>query len=1064
MRFEIDPPEPQGPADRPEPETPRRLPWQHPELVGRLVFVHFTTLGPDPATDGLVRVEALFGDSELQSRVQEITRPDGALGSRATRRVIRELAISTDDLERARPAAEAVRDLAQRLEGKSVVTSDAKTFAAYFEALTGHGFDGLVLDVPTLRSWLAPTRAGRAFALDEGDKAGALQLELVSMVARLGDLDPSALAVFAHMVDERLGAEEAVNPRAADTTRTIASLVEHPHRFTRRPGELFEASSRATAGLLSDAVRAYHDVESALEAAVPGAVRPQEAPDDDTPLPVSPKSMTPKLSPEDQRRVDEIFEAHLPMHFANQSGGEARVRTGQHTVARGVAEAWGGRKLHLIHAPTGTGKTLAYLVPTMLWALRNRVRVAVATYTRALQEQAIDRDVPLALQMLERTGIDEQIRVAPLKGRANYVCWRALRAALPEPEESSAHIGAWLHLAMFAFLDPEGDLDRLRGDGTATQGEAFVRARKTLATSVRAQVGCCSHAADRKTCCAELARRRAERSHVVVTNHALALARRDLFKRFVFDECEHLHDVAHGAFSHGLPLPNLKRLIDRTGSGSRSVLGRLARRAPRSASVHGIMRQANEVASTTELCFVAFEDEVVRFADWRDREARDREDATTHSLFREYFAARPEAADDLTRTHRDMAGSLDRLVATLARIAEHLDAFPVRGVRRLRRSLDLSRADLSDALDAVVAWIPKNAEGEPSFRQETFYDLERNVRDEDVLAARVLLPHEYLGRRFWPDLDAAVLLSATTWLKGGFEASSNYLGLTRAANPADDEDREPCEVVTLRVPEAFDYGRVLIAVPRDAPVPREKRRWLEYCARSIAFVAERARGRTLALFTNADDVREVGRRLTRFFDSRHLPLLWQGMPDVPKEELSDRFRERVDSTLLGLDTFWFGADFPGETLEYLFLARLPYGVPDRYYQAQCAVLGPREQRRQIYMPRALAKFRQGFGRLLRSERDRGVCFVMDKRILEPRHRSFLRELPLEPEPEFGLERGAELLRADGARAFDAAFAHIRLTPELERRGFDGDYHSFELGTRPARAPLPPNFDVDSLPF
>src|SRR4030095_4370899 len=108
-------------------------------------------------------------------------------------------------------------------------------------------------------------------------------------------------------------------------------------------------------------------------------------------------------------------------------------------------------------------------------------------------------------------------------------------------------------------------------------------------------------------------------------------------------------------------------------------------------------------------------------------------------------------------------------------------------------------------------------------------------------------------------------------------------------------------------------------------------------------------------------------------------------------------RTQVDSVLLGLDTFWYGADFPGATLEYLVLTRLPYGVAGRYHHAQGAALGSAEQRRTIYLPRALAKFRQGFGRLMRRESDRGCVFVLDGRAIEPKHSAFLRELHIRVE-------------------------------------------------------------------
>jgi hypothetical protein len=148
--------------------------------------------------------------------------------------------------------------------------------------------------------------------------------------------------------------------------------------------------------------------------------------------------------------------------------------------------------------------------------------------------------------------------------------------------------------------------------------------------------------------------------------------------------------------------------------------------------------------------------------------------------------------------------------------------------------------------------------------------------------------------------------------------------------------------------------------------------------------------------------------------------------------------------LLGVDTFWYGADFPGETLEYLVIVKLPYGVPDRYHHAQCAALGAGEQRRRIYLPRALAKFRQGFGRLMRRESDKGCVFLLDGRVLEPRHRFFLKELPIGPSL-------ARLVRGDTDRCVHEALEHMGLVADVQRRGLDW---SFETSATPGRRPSP----------
>ncbi|MEQ1895739.1 MAG: helicase C-terminal domain-containing protein, partial [Planctomycetota bacterium] len=441
---------------------------------------------------------------------------------------------------------------------------------------------------------------------------------------------------------------------------------------------------------------------------------------------------------------------------------------------------------------------------------------------------------------------------------------------------------------------------------------------------------------------------------------------------------------------------------------------------------------------------------------WRDERARERTDADLHSLFREYVLVRGEA---LLTVHGGLCAALAALATALAALAECLEgALPAREVPRLRRALEILRLELEEERAGVSAWIPRGERGAPVFGGEAFHDLETTAQGDDVLVTRVLLPHEFLGRRYYPELAGAVLISATTWLRGGFEAASAYLGLTRAAEPAPEEEREPIPVATFRAPEAFDYARVLVAVPRDAPPVQDKLAFLAYCARFVAYLAERTRGRTLVLFTNAEDAAAVGAELEPFFAARGLPFWWQGMRGLAKEELGALFRARVDSVLLGLDAYWYGADFPGETLEYLVLARLPYGVPDRYHHAQCAAMGASEQRKTIYLPRALAKFRQGFGRLMRKESDRGCVFVLDRRVLDPRHRGFLDELPLAN--AFDIEaadepaqRRARLVQGDSARCLRAAFTHMDLEAGLARRGLTQSFEGF--GLRPGSSSASP---------
>ncbi len=720
----------------------------------------------------------------------------------------------------------------------------------------------------------------------------------------------------------------------------------------------------------------------------------------------------------------------LLVNASSHPGAALRERPAQIAVAREVATTLGSGELSLVHAPTGTGKTLGYLLPLLAFASKNDVRAGVATYTRALQRQAFERDVPIAMSMLERSGWRPMPRVALLKGRPNYLCWRALLAASPTPSDPGVRWLAYSHLLTFALLSSDGDLEQLprRDVGQFLLASGVEEELESLLRLVSAETACCTRTEDRRTCGAESARRRAERSHVVLTNHAFALARREFVRHVVFDECEHLHDQAHNAFSHTLPLARLATELDGLGTGAgrkrrgSALLERLARAAGPDSEAERLVGRALEARDRALAQLRRLTDECERFLLWREEKLAERKAREAHSLLREYVEN--AGAPVLESAHLELGAALTGIAVALAGLAELLDDLPLTGRGRLRFRLDRTRTSLEDRISGLGAFLPR-VDGEVHFAPETFYDVERHPRRGLILAARVLLPNEYLGRFYHPDLGDAVFLSATTHLRGGFDTSSAYLGLDRACNPREhDPDFAPRVLRTLKVDESFDYRRVLVAVPRGLPaIATDKTRWLGAVTDLVERCALELGGRILCLFTNADDGAQVGRELAARLAPHGIESLWQGQPGTSSEQLADHFRASRRAVLCGLDTFWFGADFPGDDLLAVVIAKLPYGVPDRYHHAQCASIGDGAQRKRIYLPRALARFRQGFGRLMRRTEDRGIVLVLDARVLDPRHRIFLGELPLDT-PD---RPGARLVRGDVEHVLGEAFGHLRST-------------------------------------
>lgn len=1056
-------------------------PWHAAVPLAPPVFCALWSTGEDPAVDHVFRLLALRAEPDGSWRAFDRW-ADPNLDQdepTASARMVREFGATRAEFEGAPAPGEVWPEFRAFVGDGPVVCLDADAFESWYEHFERRpGCAPPCLGLDALAALLTPgsppgvelVPGSRSQKERRGARSRAvLPLDLRSataeLVARFHAGGEALLRVAAAGYGQALAGLVELDPRAAERLAVALGLADRPSAWARGADSLFDAAALED-GRLSAAFAALGagaPLAEGLEPRVAQLARELEGID---PLPPRAEDPTP-FPPEDQALLDDVFRVHLPALLRDELGVDPRdaYRPAQHRVATEVARALGAEELLLVHAPTGTGKTLAYLVPALVWARRHGLRVGVATYTRALQEQARDRELPRALSALARAGLPGGFRVAVLKGRENYVCWRALRSAGPDPLDGPETWLAWTRLALFALSDGDADLDRFprRTPLRLDSPDAFDRQLAATLREVRARTGCCPFQEDRATCGAELARRRAERSHVVLTNQSFTLARQEFFKHLVFDECEHLHAQAHNAWSHRFRFRTVRALLERLGrENARSPIERVGALARPESSIAAAAETAADAVALARATLAGLESALGEFELWRAAQQDARNDREAYGLLREFLLL--EEARPLVDAHRATGAALAELDACLAGLVEVLPKLPVRRPASLRRALDLARGDLADLGAALEAWLPVS-EGRPAPRPETFYDVERDAGGETALAARVLLPNEYLGRQYYPGLASGVFLSATAWLNGGFEATLGYLGLDRVVDPDPSEARDPRPVRTFRAPEAFDYGRVLVGVPRDAPAVRDKDAYLRYVRHFLAWLGERTRGRILALFTNAEDVQRVGAELEGFFRARRVPLWYQGMARAGKEELGARFRSRVDSILLGVDTFWYGADFPGETLEYLVLARLPFGVPDPYHHAQCAALGEGEQRRRIYLPRALAKFRQGFGRLMRTANDRGCVFVLDGRLLDPRHRAFLRELPLASGlPGAGDEEGARFVRGDTDRVVHEALAHMGMLADVERRGLLQTFHdSFPHASRGARGTLRPAGRSDPEP-
>jgi ATP-dependent DNA helicase DinG len=709
------------------------------------------------------------------------------------------------------------------------------------------------------------------------------------------------------------------------------------------------------------------------------------------------------------RRVERLFQDEGPLARAWPHWEE---RPGQRSLAVEVAHAIERGGVLLAEAPTGVGKSLAYLLPAMLHAAGSGERVVVATCTRSLQDQLHERDVPALLDAL---GLE--LTFAVLKGKQNYLCPRALE--LESPAEDGAeedgdggpaaargvHAGAsetlqhelLESLREWAARDPSGDLDRF----DAFDGDAFRRLRARVATDPAA----CTAATCRRgrECFWLRARRRAAEARLLIVNHAL-LARAagadgllPPYDVLIVDEAHRLEGVLSAQLARVVSRHRIEELLRLTGTfaGGRRGTGLLARMRAFALPLLGAAPARERLVAELERL------------DARAEAAR----ADADALFTRLAVGGVARDGGYARRvrHHDMESLLGRDLQPLEVVLEHARTF-ADVLRRAASGVQLAANGGSPAAGARGGSMQEELEAE----LETVSARWMGVHDDLAALAdagdrdwaywrsqgaqsRVAELHaapvwvgEHARRLVAAGPRAAVLTSATLSAAGDFTWAADRLGLG--------EDHG-APYASLTVPSPFPLAQQMRAyILAPAGSPGDVLDEAEAIAVTVAELSRIARRNTLVLFTAHERLRRAHARL-RTLLAPGLPLLAQDR-DGTAGRLSERFRAERGAVLLGVQSLWEGVDFPGEALEVLVVARLPFSVPDDpVVEARGERLRERglEPFRHDAVPEAVMRFRQGVGRLIRRATDRGVLVVCDARLARASYRGpFLAALPVEP--------------------------------------------------------------------
>jgi ATP-dependent DNA helicase DinG len=641
-------------------------------------------------------------------------------------------------------------------------------------------------------------------------------------------------------------------------------------------------------------------------------------------------------------------------------------RRGQLQMAQAVEQALEEKRHLIVEAGTGTGKTLAYLMPV----IRSGKRVIISTGTKNLQEQLFYKDIPFLEQALFGEAAsggessNRRLSVCYMKGRNNYLCRKKLYDLTDQPVLSGLEeIEQYRAIAAWEKTTATGDRAEL-----AELPETSALWPKLDARSEACIGQKCS---EWERCFITEMRRRGMESDIIIVNHHLFFA--DLAIKLqaegapdagilpeaaavIFDEAHELEDVAGNYF--GISVSNL-----RVDNLARDVEASLQHNRMLSASLSGALGSLRE---RSQFFFSLLPPGDGRFA----------------------FDTRREFLEE----NGDEFLALNQALTRLAGELEGLPQKPEEVFNFVRRAQEI-QVQLGFAMESddrnTVFWIERRGGRANSPRMHPSTSLragsgtEKNSetsrgRQNVFLQATPIDVGPILRECLWSKLECAVLTSATLAVGGGFEYIRQRLGLEHARESV--------------LPSHFDYeNQALFYVPPDLPDARTPQ-FTALAAERIRKLLEITRGRAFVLFTSYAQMNDVYERL---LGEMEFPMLRQG--DAPKSALLDEFRLTPNAVLFATSSFWQGVDVQGEQLSCVIIDRLPFAVPsDPVVAARVKAIDAEGGNAffQYQVPAAVITLKQGFGRLIRSLHDRGLLVLLDNRILKKQYgRVFIESLP-----------------------------------------------------------------------
>jgi ATP-dependent DNA helicase DinG len=619
------------------------------------------------------------------------------------------------------------------------------------------------------------------------------------------------------------------------------------------------------------------------------------------------------------------------------------VRHEQIEMAQAVQRAFLNRRHLAVEAGTGVGKSFAYLVSAADLASNGMGRALVSTFTITLQEQLVNKDIPFLNRCLPW-----KFNAVLAKGRSNYICKRRLKFALQRER--------------MLIEDTDSQLDRIwdwaqqTNDGSLSDLPFLPKGR--IWDRVKSEHGNCRgrKCLNFRDCFYWAARRRLENADIIVANHALLFSDLILkeqgvsllpgYKFVVIDEAHNIEHVAENHFGIDLSNKRVKFVLDNLYN----------RRTQRGLLTHTDAKEAIDLVYKIGKESARFFKEIQA---WYERT----KDETKGRCYKNFI-------DDT------ISGYLKDLSRELAKLAKRKKDEDEK--YELMRFVDLCKALIHD-LESFLS----QSNAEHIYWLEVGSSRTSTIR----LKSAPLNCGPEIRRCLFDKYDSVVLTSATLCTgsageKSDFDFFTGRIGL-------DDFD-------AVRLGSPFDYQKqVKVYIEKDLPNPNQSA-FIESAAEVIKKYLSKTTGGAFVLFTSYTMLEDIAGRLSKWFAGNHFKLLRQGA-DLDRATLLRQFKAKGTNVLFGTDSFWQGVDVPGRALSAVIIVRLPFAAPEKPLLA-----GRLEQISQTggnpfndyQLPSAIIKFKQGFGRLIRSKTDSGIVVVLDSRIInKPYGRKFLAAIP-----------------------------------------------------------------------